>query len=98
MVTNIKIPKYKNLDVSLISKWSDEARDYGNGNLNRNGKSFNDGELDSYFVNDLSVKYNYLNSYNLFLNITNILDKKYETALDYSQMDRSFNFGIKKVY
>ncbi len=98
LVTNIKIPKYKNLDVSLISKWSDEARDYGNGNLNRNGKSFNDGELDSYFVNDLSVKYNYLNSYNLFLNITNILDKKYETALDYSQMDRSFNFGIKKVY
>ena len=41
---------------------------------------------------------NYLNNYNLFFNITNILDKKYETALDYSQMNRSFNFGIKKTY
>ena len=29
---------------------------------------------------------------------SDILDKKYETALDYSQMNRSFNFGIKKTY
>ena len=62
----------------------------------RNGNSFNDGELDSYLVNDLSVKYNYFNNYDLFLNITNLFDKKYETALDYSQMDRTFNFGIKR--
>ena len=31
-----------------------------------------------------------------FLMLNNILDEKYETASrDYSQMDRSFNFGIK---
>ena len=98
LVTNIKIPRSKNLDISLISKWSDKARDYGNGNSNRNGNSFNDGELDSYLVNDLSVKYNYFNNYDLFLNITNLFDKKYETALDYSQMDRTFNFGVKRKF
>jgi len=26
------------------------------------------------------------------------LDEKYETTRDYSQMDRSFNFGIRRVY
>jgi hypothetical protein len=26
------------------------------------------------------------------------MDEKYETARDYSQMDRSFNFGIRRVY
>ena len=28
----------------------------------------------------------------------NILDKKYETALQYSQMGRSYNFGIKQTF
>ena len=61
-------------------------------------QSFADAELDSYLVNDLSIKYNYFNSYDLFFDINNLFDKKYETALDYTQMDRSFNFGIKKSY
>ena len=30
--------------------------------------------------------------------LTNLLDEKYETARDYSQMDRSFNFGIKNSF
>ena len=30
--------------------------------------------------------------------INNILDENYETARDYSQMDRSFNFGIRRSY
>jgi len=98
LITNVKVPGYKDLDITLRTKWSDEARDYGNGNVNRNGASFNDAELESYLVNDLSIKYNYLNNYKLYFNITNILDKKYETAQDYSQMDRSFNFGVKKTY
>ena len=85
--------------MTLRTKWSDEARDYGNGNANRNGsQSFGDAELDSYLVNDLSIKYNLLDNYNFYLDIINITDKKYETALDYSQMDRSFNFGIKRSY
>ena len=54
--------------------------------------------IDDYFVNDLSIKYNLWDSYNLFFNITNIFDEKYETSRDYSQMDRSFNIGLKRVY
>jgi len=102
LITNLKVPGYKDLDLTLRTKWSDEARDYGTGNANRNGNTgnsqFNDAELESYLVNDLSIRYNYLNTYNLFFDITNVLDKKYQTTQDYNQMDRSFNFGIKKSY
>jgi len=28
----MKVTGYKNLDLALNTKWSDEARDYGNGN------------------------------------------------------------------
>ena len=98
LITNLKVPGYNDLDVTLRTKWSDEARDYGTGNVNRNGASFADAELESYLVNDLSVRYNYLNAYNLYFDITNVLDKKYQTSQDYNQMDRSFNFGVKKTY
>jgi len=93
LATNIKIPEYDNLDLTLKTKWSDVARDYGNGN-----RTFADERLDDYLVNDLSIKYNLMNTYNLFFDINNILDEKYETARDYSQMDRTFNFGIRRVY
>ena len=91
--TNFKIPGYKDLDFSLNTKFSDDARDYGNGN-----RTWRDERLDDYIVNDLSIKYNLWNSFDLFLDINNILDEKYETVRDYSQMDRSFNFGIRRVY
>ena len=93
LVTNMKIPGYKNLDLTLNTKWSDEARDYGNGN-----RTWNDETIDDYLVIDLSIKYNLWDNYNLFFDIVNILDEKYETTRDYSQMDRSFNFGIRRVY
>ena len=93
LVTNMKIPGYKNLDLTLNTKWSDEARDYGNGN-----RTWRDESLDDYLVNDLSIKYNLWDTYKLFFDINNILDEKYETTRDYSQMDRSFNFGIRRVY
>ena len=93
LITNIKIPEYKDLNITLKTKWSDTARDYGNGN-----RTYQDERLDDYLVNDLSIKYNLMNTYNLFFDIINIMDEKYETARDYSQMDRSFNFGIRKVY
>ena len=83
----------QNLLITLKTKWSDVARDYGNGN-----RTFADEGLDDYLVNDLSIKYNLMNAYNLFFDINNILDEKYETARDYSQMDRTFNFGIRRVY
>jgi len=93
LVTNMKIPGYKNLDLTLNTKWSDVARDYGNGN-----RTWRDETIDDYLVNDLSIKYNLWDSYNLFFDIDNILGEKYETTRDYSQMDRSFNFGIRRVY
>ena len=93
LVTNMKIPGYKNLDLTFNTKWSDEARDYGNGN-----RTYRDETLDDYLVNDLSIKYNLWGIYNLFFDIDNILNEKYETTRDYSQMDRSFNFGIRRVY
>ena len=99
LITNINNPNYKNLDLVLRTKWSDKARDYGNGNANRNGsESFSDAELESYLVNDLSIKYKLFNIYDFYIDIINVTDKKYETAQDYSQMGRSFNFGFKKSY
>ena len=32
------------------------------------------------------------------INVENLLDEKYETARDYSQLGRSINLGIKKIY
>jgi len=93
LATNVKIPGYKNFDLTLNTKWSDMARDYGNGN-----RTWQDESLDDYLVNDLSIKYNLWDMYNLSFDINNILDEKYETTRDYSQMDRSFNFGIRRVY
>ena len=93
LATNIKIPGYKNLDLTLNTKWSDSARDYGNGN-----RTWRDETIDDYLVNDLSIKSNLWSTYNLFFDINNILDEKYETTRDYSQMDRSFNLGIRRIY
>ena len=91
--TNFRLPGYENLDFTLRTKWSDMARDYGNGN-----RTYRDERIDDYLINDLLIKYNFLNTYDMFFNITNVLDEKYETSRDYSQMDRSFNFGLKRVY
>ena len=70
LVTNMKIPGYKDLDLSLNTKWSDSSRDYGNGN-----RTYEDESLDDYLVNDLFIKYNLWNTYNLFFDIYNILDE-----------------------
>ena len=91
--TNIQSPNDKNLSFILKLKWSDMARDYGNGN-----EAYQDERIDDYFVNDLSINYKIWDSYNLFFNITNIFDEKYETVKDYSQLDRSFNIGLKHIF
>lgn len=91
--TNFQSQNDKNLSYILNSKWSDMARDYGNGN-----RTYSDERLDDYFVNDFSINYKIWESYNLFFNITNIFDEKYETVRDYSQLDRSFNIGLKSIY
>ena len=91
--TNYQSTNDQNLSFRLNSKWSDMARDYGNGN-----RTYQDERIDDYFVNDLSINYKLWDSYNLFFNITNIFDEKYETVRDYSQLDRSFNIGLKSIY
>ena len=91
--TILEIPGYENLDLSINSKWSDEARDYGNGN-----RTYDDEKTKKYFVNDLSLNYNFYNAYKFYFNITNMFDEEYETARDYSQHGRSFNIGLKRLY
>ena len=91
--TNFKIPKYKYLNLTLNTKWSDKARDYGNGN-----RTFNDERLNEYLINDLSLNYKLFNTLDMFFVINNLTNEKYETAKDYSQIERSFNFGVRKAY
>jgi len=96
LVTNYKIPEI-NLDLSLRSKMSSKARDYGNENNPRHN-AFLDVHLGGYAVHDLSMNYDLFGRYDVFFDINNLLNKKYETALDYSSMERSFNLGIKRTY
>ena len=93
IVTNFKLSKYNNLDFSLNTKWSDEARDYGNGN-----RTYDDERIDDYLVNDLLINYRLWNSHNTYLKITNLFNEKYETTRDYSQLGRSFNIGFDKSF
>jgi len=87
----------KKLNVVLHTKASSEARDYGN--VNRpESRTYEDVRLHSYLINDLSLNYDLYDTYNLYFDVSNIFDKKYETALQYSQIDRTFNFGIKRKY
>ena len=95
--TNYVFPKNKDLSLKLQTKWSDTTRDYGNFNSPKSGTDYMDVYLDDYIVNNLIVDYN-LFGYKTFFKITNIFDEKYSTVLDYSQMDRSFNFGIRRSY
>ena len=76
--TNFKIPGLKIL-ILLSTKWSDVARDYGNGN-----RTFDDERTDDYLVNDLNIDYNLSENNKLYFNIINLFDEKYETARDYS--------------
>ena len=91
--TNFSLPNINKLNFSLNTKWSDMARDYGNGN-----RTYNDEKIDDYLVNDLTANYELWNTYNLYFKINNLFDEKYETARDYSQLGRSFNFGLNKSF
>ena len=91
--TNFSLPNYENIDFSLNTKWSDMTRDYGNGN-----RTYNDERTDDYLINDLLVNYELWDSYNLHLKITNLLNEKYETTRDYSQIGRSLNIGINRSF
>jgi len=94
--TNYIFPN-KNLSLTLHTKISDKTRDYGNKNQPAGG-TYEDVKLNSYMVNDLSINYKLWGTYDVFFDVVNLFDKKYNTALQYSQMERSINFGIRRKY
>jgi len=96
LATKYNFPN-KNLNLTLRTKVSSKQRDYGNANVPSNG-SFDDVKLNSYMVNDLSLNYRLFGAYDVFFDVTNVLDKKYNTALQYSMPDRAYNFGIKRAF
>jgi len=96
LTTNYKWPE-TNLGLSLQTKISSKARDYGNDNT-PSFDAFKDVQLDGYMVNDLSLNYSLFGMYDVYINVNNILNKEYETALDYASMERSYNFGLKRSY
>ena len=59
--TNFKIPGFENINILLSTKWSDMARDYGNGN-----RTFADERIDDSLVNDLNINYNFSETYKLY--------------------------------
>ena len=69
-------------------------RDYENVNSTVGG----DQRLKSFLVNDLTADYKLANGYKAFFKIDNIFDEVYNTALEYNQMDRSFNFGLRNAF
>jgi outer membrane cobalamin receptor len=69
-------------------------RAYGNVNVGTD----EDKRLSSFLVNDLFANYQISDGYKAFFKIDNIFNKVYNTVLEYNQMDRSFNFGIKRNY
>ena len=91
--TNFSPSSFKNLNFTLNTKWSDMARDYGNGN-----RTYNDERIDDYLLNDLIITYKLWDTYNLHFKIDNLLDEKYETSRDYSQLGRSFNIGLNRSF
>ena len=93
LATKINIPNHENLDLTIRTKYSDRVRDYGD---THNG--FADVILDDWITHDLSVRYKLYDTYNLYFDINNALDERYETALRYSQAGRNFNFGLKRAY
>jgi vitamin B12 transporter len=84
-----------NMVINWKTKWSDSTRDYGNGN--DAGGNYRDMRLPSYAVSDLELDFIY-GDYKSFVNLTNLFNKKYNQAVQFSAPKRALNFGFKKVY
>ncbi len=95
--TSYVFTKNKDLSLKLQTKWSDSVRDYGNFRTPKRGTDYMDVYLGSYLVNNLIINYNKAD-YKTFFKIGNMFDEKYSTALDYSMMGRTINFGINRTY
>ena len=93
LIASINHNTLPNMQNALSIKFVDETRDFGNTN---NG--FKDVVLDNYLTFDFSSSYKIFENYKLYFNVINLFNEKYEQALQYSSMDRSINFGIKRTY
>ena len=95
--TYYKIPN-KKISMNLQTIGASDARDYGNFNSPQHGTSYADVKLPAYFVNHLTINYDYIPGYDIFFKIANLTDEDYNTALHYTQPKRAFGFGIKKSF
>lgn len=84
---------YSFFNIALLSRFVSETRDYGNSNNN-----FKQVILDSYHTHDLKFKFDIFKKYNFYLDINNLLNKKYSQAYQYSSMGRNINFGLKHKF
>lgn len=95
--TYYKIPN-NNFSLNLQTIGSSRARDYGNFNSPKYGSNYLDVQLDAYIVNHLTVNAEYIPGYDVFFKVTNMFNETYNTALDYSQPQRSFNVGFRRSF
>ena len=95
--TYYKFPN-KNMTLNLQTIAASNARDYGNFNSPMHGSSYADVKLDAYIVNHLTLDFDYLPGYDIYLKLINIFDEEYNTALHYSQPSRSFKLGLKRSF
>ncbi len=84
-----------NASLNWKTKWSDTARDYGNGNAA--GNNFTDVRLGSYAVSDLGLDFSY-GVYRGFVNVSNLFNENYSQALQFTGPKRALNIGFKKLY
>lgn len=81
------------IENSMIIKYVDERRDFGNSN-----NSFQDVVLDDFTTVDISSKLKLPNNYQLSFLVNNIFNENYELAYQYSTMGRSFIVNFSKIY
>ena len=101
---NVRVPKnavstsiIKNFNPDLIAtlqfKYVGERRDYGGSD---NG--FKQVILDEYELLNLYADYKLPNDYKLNFSLKNLLDEKYNEALNYSALGRSMNIKLRKQF
>ena len=95
--TYYKIPN-KKISFNLQTIGATDARDYGNFNSPLSGTDYADVKLPAYFVNHLTMNYDYIPGYDVFCKITNLTSEDYHTVLHYSQPQRAFSCGMKKSF
>jgi vitamin B12 transporter len=95
--TYYKIPN-KPVSMNLQTIGATNVRDYGNFNSPIHAGNYADVKLPAYFVNHLTVNYDFIPNYDVFFKITNFTNEEYHTALHYSQPQRGISFGMKRSF